>query len=62
MERKEYIKPEVIRVDLYCKYHLMQQSGREAITTGDKVTVAYSRESSIWDDEEEEENTGGWFQ
>ena len=63
MEKRKYIAPQLKAVNMIIKYHIMDVSGIEAsANSAYGGSEAYSRESSIWDEEEEEENTGGWFQ
>ena len=62
MEKNRYIRPAIKLVNIHGEQLLVIQSGIEAQSGNGIGSKAYSRESSIWDDEEEEENTGGWFQ
>ena len=61
MEKNRYIRPAIKLVNIHGEQLLVIQSGIEAQSDG-IGSKAYSRESSVWDDDEEEENTGGWFQ
>ena len=58
MEKKTYIKPSIKSVCLLIQNHLASESVKQVSSDSNWA----ARESSIWDDEEEEENTGGWFQ
>ena len=60
MEKNKYIRPAIKLVNIHGEHLLVIQSGIEAQSDG-IGSKAYSREA-IWDEEEEEENTGGWFQ
>ncbi len=58
MEKKKYFKPVVKSIKIEFQHHLL--NGTVFETTQSNMT---SRETkNVWDDEEEEENTGGWFQ
>ena len=57
MRKKTYKRPSVKCISLCYERHLANHT-----ITVTEATEASARKSSIWDDEEEEENTGGWFQ
>lgn len=57
MEKKQYISPAVKCVNLLAERSLA--AGSDNTKTFGKSWN--SREATDWDDEEEEENTGGWF-
>lgn len=59
--KKTYIKPIVKTVKMYGGHLLAGGSGNEVNSSMSDKAKAYSRESSIWDEEEEEDNLGGWF-
>lgn len=61
MEKSKYIRPAIKLVIIHSEHLLVIQSGIEAKSGGNIGSKAYSRESSVWDDDEEEENTGGRF-
>ena len=59
MKKIRYIKPEVKVISLCCSNHLVNGTN---LTLEAEQKDMTSRESSIWDEEEEEEdNLGGWF-
>ena len=58
MNKKVYICPIVKAVKLFPEHHLLEESHPGV----DSWQTARELRNSGWDDDEEEDNTGGWFQ
>ena len=57
--RKTYIKPKTSSNKLLFEKHLLAGSEKRNLQG---TYLGREADSSSWDEEEEEENTGGWFQ
>lgn len=54
-----YVKPQTKIVPLFAAFAIM--AGSETIHEGVQETNLSRQQDSIWDEEEEEDNLGGWF-
>lgn len=61
--KKIYIKPQILQRPLLVERHLLAGSELRNFSNNNVGTyLGRKADNSGWDEEEEEENTGGWFQ